>query len=174
MVKGGHCHAAPPRKWKYTSAMKVLLPHGRTRRCHLVHTRPGKGYRSFALPYLHQFRGSLLSLSAPSGTELCPIWHGVPRAGYILCLWPAGEIVGVGCSGEQCSYLLSRRSDPEPEGRKLGQAKPLCSRPVPKTFGGSEIVDRICGCVSGALGKKAPSPKPSSHASTYEQTDRPV
>lgn len=75
----------------------------------------------------------------------------------------AREIVGVGCSEEQCSYPLSRRSDPEPEGRKLDQAKPLCSRLVP---GGVEMVDGVCGCVGGALDKPA-LPKP-----TYRTTLR--
>lgn len=60
------------------------------RRRHLAHTtREG-------LPLgtaLDQFRGSLPSPSAPSGTGLCPIWHDIPRAGT-ACAYGQGNSGG--------------------------------------------------------------------------------
>lgn len=51
------------------------------------------------------------------------------------------------CLGDQ---VLSQKA------RSLAKQSP-CAQD--RFFGGSEIVDGICGCVSGTLGKKVPSPK---------------
>lgn len=101
---------------------------------------------------LEKPRGSLPLPLDPSGTELCPSWHGTPGAGYRLCLWPGREW-GWGALGSSVAGCCLGDQIPSQEAGGLARQSPGAQHWVP---GGLEEVD---GARNG-VGTRVTPPKP--------------